>query len=448
MPASIGINPRKYLLLVTVIIILALSGQAQIFQVVHSFTGGLDGSHPQAGLTQDKAGNLYSTTTAGGYHGDDCVTSGCGAVIKLSRQGSGWVASPLYAFQGDGGGWLPDAGVIAGSQGNLYGTTSAGGAGNGGFGYGIVYSLQPSSHDCAGGACPWTETVLYQFAAGSDGWQPTLGTLAFDRAGNMYGTTEDGGSNGCYGGFGCGVVFQLTPSNGGWTETVLYSFAGAGDGAYPQSGLLLDQAGNIYGTASSGGIGSCNAYVGGCGVVFELTPTNGGWTETVLYSFTGGADGGVPDGGLAFGPAGVLYGTTEAGGTGNGTVFELVPAHRSQGTWALNTIYAFPGPGLPGPTASVVLDAAGNLYGTTLNGPPDYPPCQGSIFKLSHSYGVWDYSLLHCFTGGSDGGQPYSPVTVDANGNLYGTAYEGGAYGDGVVWQLTPSSSAPGRPTE
>lgn len=443
---SLGCNPRKYSLFVAIMVALTMCSQAQTFQVVHSFTGGLDGSHPQAGLTQDKAGNLYATTTEGGYHGGDCITPGCGAVTKLSQQGSTWVVNPLYAFQGGGGGWLPDAGVIASSRGTLFGTTSAGGAGNGGVGYGVVYNLQPPSHDCEN--CAWTETVLYQFAGGSDGWQPTLGNLVVDQAGNIYGTTEDGGSNGCYGGFGCGVVFKLTPSAGGWTETVLYSFAGNADGAYPQSGLLLDRSGNIYGTASSGGIGNCNAYIGGCGVVFELTPTNSGWTETVLYSFTGGTDGGVPDGGLTFGAAGILYGTTESGGTGNGTVFELVSAHPGQGAWTLNTIYAFPGPGLPGPTAGVVLDAAGNLYGTTLNGPPDYPPCEGSVFKLSHSYGVWDYSLLHCFTGGSDGGQPYSPVTLGANGNLYGTAYDGGAYGDGVVWELTPTSSISGRPAE
>jgi hypothetical protein len=438
MRLPIGMNPHKYLFLLTAIVGLALNAQAQTFQVIHSFTGGLDGSHPQAGLARDKAGNLYATTTAGAHHGGDCVTSGCGAVIKLSRQRSAWTATPLYAFQGGDGGWLPDAGVIAGSNGTLYGTTSAGGAGNGGFGYGVVYGLLPSAHDCADGACPWTETVLHQFAAGSDGWQPTLGNLVFDRMGNIYGITAGGGSGGCYGGFGCGVVFKLTPSNGGWTETVLYSFRGGEDGAYPQSGLLLDQSGNIYGTTSSGGIGKCNASLGGCGVVFELTPIKGGWTETVLYSFTGGADGGVPDGGLTFGAAGVLYGTTESGGTGNGTVFELVPAQPSQGSWTLNRIYAFPGPGLPGPTASVVVDAAGNLYGTTLSGPPDYPPCDGSVFKLSHSYGLWDYSLLHCFTGGSDGGQPYSPVTLDASGNLFGTAYDGGAYGEGVVWELTP----------
>ncbi len=429
---SLTLRPLR---LVAFMILVACLAQAQNFQVLHSFTGGLDGSHPQAGLTVDKAGSLYTTTTAGGYHAGDCTTSGCGVVVKLSRQGSSWTASPLYAFPGGSNGWLPDAGVIAGPQGALYGTTSAGGAGNGGFGYGTVYSLQPSSHTCATGPCPWTEAVLYQFAAGNDGWQPTLGNLTFDRANNIYGTTEDGGSGGCYGGFGCGVVFKLTPSNGGWTETVLYSFMGSSDGAYPLSGLLLDQSGNIYGTTTSGGVGNCNAYVGGCGTVFELTPSPNGWAETVLYSFTGGTDGGIPEGGLTWGASGVLYGTTAAGGTGNGTVFELMP---SQGAWTLNTIYTFPGPGISGPTASLALDAAGILYGTTLSGPPDYPPCSGSVFRLSQSYGIWDYSLLHCFTGGSDGGQPYSPVTLDTNGNLYGTTYAGGAYGDGVVWELTP----------
>ncbi|HUI85499.1 MAG TPA: choice-of-anchor tandem repeat GloVer-containing protein, partial [Candidatus Binatia bacterium] len=143
---------------------------------------------------------------------------------------------------------------------------------------------------------------------------------------------------------------------------------------------------------------------------------------------------GVPEGGLIFATSGSLYGTTEAGGAGNGTVFELRP---SQDSWTLNTIYTFPGPGVPGPAASLALDGAGNIYGTTLSGPPQYPPCEGSVFELSRLNGAWNYMLLHCFTGGSDGGQPYSPVTMDRYGNLYGTAFEGGANGDGVVWEIS-----------
>ena len=414
---------------------LAVCAQAQNYQVLHNFTGGPDGSHPQAGLIVDRAGNLYTTTTAGGYNGANCGAPGCGVVVELTPRGSGWTVNPLHTFQGGSDGSLPDSGVIAGPNGRLFGTTSAGGIGNDGFGYGTVFELTPDSHACASIPCPWMETILYRFDGGGDGWQPSLGNLVFDPAGNLWGTTMDGGGTGCYGGFGCGVVFKLTPTQQGWIETVVYSFTGSGDGAYPVSGVVFDQAGNIYGTTTSGGTGNCNSYVGGCGVIFKLTPSANGWTESVIYQFSGGADGGVPVGGLTWGALGVLYGTTESGGTGNGTVFELSPDGQ---TWTLNTIYAFPGPGLAGPNANLVRDPAGNLYGTTLNGPPNYPPCAGSVFELSPTSGTWQYSLLYCFGGGSDGGNPYSPVTLGANHVLYGTTYAGGAYGDGVVWQLAP----------
>ena len=414
--------------------VLAICAQAQTYQVIHNFTGATDGSHPQAGVTIDHSGSLYATTTAGGYEGGNCASSGCGAVVKLIQNASGWTVVPLYAFQGGAGGFLPDAPVMTGPGGALFGTTSAGGVDNNGYGYGTVFSLSPPAHACQSISCPWTETVLYQFAGLSSGWQPSLGNLTFDPEGNIWGTTMDGGSNGCYGGFGCGVVFKLTPTQQGWTETVVYSFTGGGDGAYPVSGVVFDHAGNIYGTTTGGGTGNCNSYVGGCGVIFKLSPSENGWAESALYQFSGGADGGVPVGGLTFSASGALYGTTELGGTGNGTVFELAPVGIE---WTLNTIYTFPGPGIAGPTANLVLDAAGNIYGTTLNGPPNYPPCAGSVFELSLSAGVWQYQLLYCFSGGMDGGSPYSPVTLGANHTLYGTTYSGGAYGDGVVWELS-----------
>jgi hypothetical protein len=434
MRQSVSRTPRFCFLLVLITIFAAANAPAQSFQVVHSFTGGSDGSHPQAGVAIGADGNLYTTATGGGSHEGNCSSFGCGVVVKFSRNRSQWKTTPLYIFQGGNDGSLPDAGVIVGANGVLYGTTAAGGDNNG-FGFGTVFALLPASYACSSAPCLWNETVLHSFAGGSDGWQPTLGTLVADAAGNLYGTTMVGGSGGCYGGFGCGVVFKLTPSEGGWTESVLFSFTGDSAGAYPQGGLVLDRAGNIYGTATSGGVGNCNAYVGGCGVVFKLSPSPDGWTETVLHSFTGAGDGGVPVGNLVFSPPGVLYGTTEQGGTGNGTVFELIP---SQGAWRLATIYVFPGPGIAGPTAGLAVDAHGDLYGTTLSGPPRYPPCSGSVFKLTHSSGAWNYSLMHCFTGGNDGGQPYSPVTLDRSGHMYGTAYSGGSYGEGVVWQIMP----------
>lgn len=429
-----SLNPVLLLLLAT-FFILPAPLLAQDFQVVHNFTGGVDGGHPQAGVMFDAAENMYTATTGGGSHDANCQSFGCGVVLRLTRVGVNWTASPFYTFQGGSDGSLPDAGLAVGPSGTLYGTTSAGGYDNNGFGFGTVFSLMPDMHACVAAPCPWTETVLYRFAAGNDGWQPTLGKLVLDAAGNLYGTTVNGGSASC-GGYGCGTVFKLTPVSGGWAESVLYTFVGDSGGAYPQGGLVFDQAGNLYGTATGGGM-SCDVYADGCGVVFKLSPAQDGWTETVLHSFTGGADGATPVGGVIFGAPGVLYGTTELGGSGNGTVFQLTASGSS---WTLNTIYAFRGPGVAGPTANLTLDASGNLLGTTLSGPPDYPfpPCEGSVFKLTQARGTWGYTLLHCFTGDSDGGQPYSPVALDSHGNLFGTTFAGGAYGQGVVWELAP----------
>ena len=181
----------------------------------------------------------------------------------------------------------------------------------------MVYSLSPPATGCKTALCPWTETILYQFTGGSDGSNPG-GNLTFDRAGNLYGTTPYGGA------FGQGTVFKLTPSNGGWTESVLHSFTGGSDGEQPNGGVILDEAGNLYGTTWEGGGSGC--WGPGCGTVFQLTPSGSGWKENILYSFQYGTDGGYPIGGLIFDPSGNLYGTTTSGGSGGGgTVFELSP---------------------------------------------------------------------------------------------------------------------------
>ena len=285
--------------------------------MLHGFTGGSDGGDPYGGLIFDGAGNLYGTTFYGG-NTDFCDETGCGSVFKLSpASGGGYTEAVLYSFAGGSDGEELWAGLIFDSAGNLYGTTSGGGNTNTGscgvLGCGTVFKLSPAS----GGG--YTETVLYRFAGGSDGALPQAG-LIFDSAGNLYGTTSQGGNSGYY-----GTVFRLAPaSGGGYTETVLYSFANGSGGYGPQGGLIFDSAGNLYGTALAGGITSSNC-AQDCGTVFKLSPASGGgYSYTVLYSFTGGSDGGNPLAGLIFDSAGNLYSTASMiNGNAEGTVFEI-----------------------------------------------------------------------------------------------------------------------------
>lgn len=273
--------------------------------------------------------------------------------------------------------------------------------------------------------------MLYSFTGPPDGAAPGYGDLIFDHAGNIYGTTEGGGS-GCGGGHGCGTVYELTPSGGGWTEKILYNFSGIdGDGATPVSGVIFDDVGNLYGTTSGAG------GTGAAGTVYELSPSGGGWTETVLYSFHG-SDGAQPFAGLTLDSSGNLYGaTTDGGSGGGGTVFELIP---SGGNWTLKTLYSFTGNDYCGPVNTLVMDKAGALYGTTTcDGAYGY----GSAFKLTPSAeGEWTRTDLHDFCAGGypcpDGATTIGSVVFDNNGNLYGTAADGGTQGVGVVWKITP----------
>jgi uncharacterized repeat protein (TIGR03803 family) len=391
-------------------VVLTQSAQAQTYNVIHTFTGGGDGGNPEAGLTMDQAGNLYGTASVGGG-------SGNGTAFKLSKKGSGWVFTPLYSFQGPPDGATPEARVIFGPGGSLYGTTYFGGGG-----VGTVFSLKPYPTACKTALCGWQGTVLYSFTGGNDGRNPALGDLIFDQAGNLYGTTSDGGA------YGYGTAFELVPSQGGWTEKILYSFTGGNDGSQPFAGLIFDNAGNLYGTTVYGG-----TY--GWGTVYELTPSGSHWKVNVLYAFQGENDGGYPFGGLIFDQSGNLYGDTWSAGQDNGgTVFELAP---SNGSWTYSVIYNFDGSGMYGSAASLVMDGAGNLYGTTLNDGHG-PYGSGNVFKLTPSGGGWTYTSLYDFTGGSDGAEPISNVIFDANGNLYGTTYYGGVNNNGVVWEITP----------
>jgi uncharacterized repeat protein (TIGR03803 family) len=296
-------------------------------------------------------------------------------------------------------------------------------------------------------AAAQTEKVLYNFSYdvqpnSRDGMQP-LASLIFDAAGNLYSTTAFGGvaSASCPAGnwnAGCGTVFELMPqAGGGWTEKVLHIFNGNGkgiDGTEPLGGLILDSSGNLYGTTSTGGTGSCTY---GCGVVFELTPTSEGyWGEKILHTFTNnGKDGQHPLGNLIFDAAGNLYGTTSAGGPyGGGTVFESASK-----TGASRILHNF-GNGKDGinPQADLIFDASGNLYGTTANGGP-YGG--GTVFELTPKTGGWGEKILHNFNNnGKDGYGPYAGLIFDAAGNLYSTTAYGGTYGYGTVFELTPKS--------
>jgi len=378
-------------------------------RVLHSFFEGNDGAYPVAGLTMDKDGNLYGTSAYGGR--------GSGTVFQLKHVASGWIFNTLYSFRGDSDGAYPYSKVIFGPDGSLYGTTTAGGDSScSQNGCGTVFSLRPPPTACRTALCPWTETVLYRFKGGSDGANP-WGEVSFDQAGNIYGTTfAGGGFNYCEGfrQLSCGVIYQLTPSNGSWTESVLLRFTGGGDGGQPESGLLFDQSGNLYGTTLTGGDFACNKHeVPGCGTVFQLAPSGPAWTENVLYQFQNSD--GQPSGNLVFDLLGNLY-----GGADN-VVFTLTP---SSGTWTYGVIY-------PIGSHSVSIDTAGNLYGA---GNGLYGA--GSLFKLTPSDGNWNYSVLYDFTGGRDGNYPYGDLAFDAAGNLYGAADFGGDKNGGVVFEL------------
>ena len=432
------------LMIAIVILILAPGAWAQSkYKVLHQFKGYWDGHDPYGSLIFDATGNLYSTTPWG--YGGACQWHGCGTVFQLKPNSDGtWTENILYSFSdwGSPGTWS-FAGLILDAEGTLYGTTQYGGAPSPYMGLGVVFNLTPNLDGT------WTENVLHTFTGGGDGAYPRA-ALVFDGAGNLYGTTTGGGGEGnCSGGEGgCGTVFRLTPNqDGSWTEAILHAFAGGWDGAEPWTGsLIFDSAGTLYGTTRVGG-------THGYGNVFKLTPNpDGSWAEKVLHQFMGGKDGANPYAGLSFDSAGNLYGTTWAGGaSGYGNVFELTP--RSGENWTEKVLHQFKG-GKDGahPYAGVVLDAGGNLDGTTYYG--GIGPCSdsggsacGTVFKLTPlSGGGWKKITLHSFSILANG-HPTNNLVLDAAGNLFGTTAGGdprcsyieywhGACG--VVFEITP----------
>jgi uncharacterized repeat protein (TIGR03803 family) len=422
---------------------------------IWNFAGGqMDGGFPQAKLIFDSDGNLYGTTALGGnYYTSDCGTPpGCGAVFELSPPvggGTAWLETVLYNFCNVGycaDGMYPMAGLVRSSQGTLYGTTLQGGGGEAYPAAGALFSLTPPT----GGGATWTERVLYGFCLiqnplCGDGAYP-YGDLVLDAQGNLYGTTSSGGAG------DHGVVFEFDPTSG---YTVLHSFcsqADCTDGGNPGAGLIFDAQGNLYGTTSAQG-------ANGGGTVFELSPPSGGgtaWTYTVLYSFcalANCADGQTPVAELIFDSSGNLYGTTEAGGTsGNGTVFELSPPSGGGSAWAESVLYSFCSQANcadgSAPKAGLILDAGGDLYGTTQQGGT---AGEGTVFKVRPPSGggsSWAETVLYNFCAEAncaDGAGPLATLIFDAKGNLYGTTQQGGttsaACGTtncGVVFELSP----------
>jgi uncharacterized repeat protein (TIGR03803 family) len=401
---------RRLAVPVITLAVLVGTAQAQSFNVIYNFTGGLDGDDPWGNLAIDAAGSLYIGATQGGLYG-------AGAADKLKRTSSGgWVLQPLYDFRGgNGDGSGPQ--VVLAADGAVFGATEEGGPANSG----IVFQLRPSPTFPRTALAPWNETVLYSFEGGSDGATPGSPPI-FDSAGNLYGTTVSGG------GEDAGTVYELVPSDQGYAEQVLYRFSDPGpSGSNPAAGLVADSSfTNLYGVAAYGGSI-------GFGTVFRLTKTGSNWTESVLYNFHGGADGAEPFTGLALDSSGNLYGAAARGGSGGGgTIFKLTP---SGAGYTFSLLYSgFSGN--YGPMGgALTLDSAGNIYGTTYaDGAYGY----GSVFRLTPSDGGYTYTDLHDFTGGADGAIPAGGITEDANGNLYGTTRGGGAGDNGVIFKITP----------
>jgi uncharacterized repeat protein (TIGR03803 family) len=394
------------------------AAHAQTFSVVYTFTGGNNG-YPYGGVVPDAAGNLYGT--AGSAGGPTC----CGVAYKVDPAGQETILNTFSSFAD---GEFPYGTLVPDSRGNLYGTTPEGGipgSCNGG-GCGTVFKVSPAGQ----------ETVLYSFTGAADGDGPSDGPgggLARDSAGNLYGTTMYGGDfDGACTGTGCGVVYKIDATG---KYSVLYAFNGGADGAYPKSGVVLDATGNLYGGTYGGGQDLCYGDGSGCGVVYKLDSSG---NETVLYSFAGRADGAQPYGPLTVDSAGNVYGTAEIGGAsggscsykyGCGIVFKLSP------TGAETVLYTFSG-GADGdaPATGVIRDPAGNLYGTTIGG-GSYG--YGAVFRLG---ATGQESVLHSFTSGADGESPWGRLLA-YRGYLYGTTAAGGkaqgGAGAGVVYRLT-----------
>ncbi len=384
-------------------------------QILYNFTLQQTGANGLSGVTIDRAGNLYGTTNNGGGNGD-------GFAYKLARS-SGWLFDPLFSFSGANNGDLP-SGVIVGPNGSLYGGAQGGiqNCGTGGSQYcGLVFNLRPHLTVCPSSQCGWTENVPYRFSSESDG-SGIINVSASDLHGNLYGTTTTGGT------YDQGTVFELTPSDGGWTKTTLYSFTGHSDGFSPNQ-VLVGNDGNLYGVTGD---------YSNSGTVFQLTPSGGQWTESVLHNF-------APDGAsnptyLVQDRAGNLYGTVLL--FPYGTIFTL---QKKNSGWAFSEYFISHGDEYDN-VDTLAIDASGNLYGTGSGGQNIQGPRKPGrtndlsyysyIFKAWYASDGWHYEDLNYL--GYQTFQAFGSLALDASGNLYGTTSGCGTYGFGTVWQLSP----------
>jgi len=403
------------------------SAVAQTEAILLNFSAGSGGNRPQSTLIFDSAGNLYGTTYSGGYTEGGPYLGGAAFQLK-PKEGGEWTETVMHNFGASGDGTFLTAGLVSDGAGKFYGTTVAGGA----YGYGTVFQLRPTKTG-------WSEQIIHSFNNnGKDGQYP-YGSLIIDPDGNLYGTTKEGGSNYCiYMGASCGTVFELSTKTG--AEKILHDFQQDDniDGYYPLGSLIFDSAGNLYGTTSTGGSGFQ-------GVVFELSPrADGPWREKIVHNFTfNGTDGANPQSSLVFDSAGNLYGTTSLGGNQPiplGTVFELTPG--TGGLWSESIVHNFGDCAADGcdPVGSLVLDSVGNLYGTAESGGSSDG---GVVFELSPvGGGTWSDNVLVTFNSvGSawpGGENPEAGLVFDASGNLYGTTYDGGEFSVGTVFEITP----------
>ena len=410
--------------------------------VLHKFQANFDGFDVRSGVVVDGAGDLFGTTFWGGG------PAGAGVVYEMTppaMPGGAWTETVIHRFSYDDllDGLSPWGGLAIDRNGDLFGTAWLGGTCGS---CGLVFEMSPPSSQ--GGH--WKYRVIHDFADnGVDGINPQADVIV-DQQGDVFGTTASGGTGGCMG--GCGTVFELSRAGDIWVDTILHSFPAHGFGEDASGGtsgsVALDTAGDLFGTTREDGFG--------LGTVFELTrPAPGGrWKYQNIYSFKSQADGVDPEAGVAFGPRGNLYGTTNSGGTqgcygvGCGTVFRL--KQQPDGSWSHVTLYAFRGTGDGGtPTASVIVGANGVVYGTTQiwgtgNG------CTGSGCGIAYSLtrpmqpGLWRQTVLHTFLHGADGYVPYGELVFGPGGLIYGATEFGGkptcesGFGCGTVFSLTP----------
>jgi uncharacterized repeat protein (TIGR03803 family) len=372
------------------------------------FGGGLypGGAGPYGGLVSDASGNLYGTTLSGGkvYNG---------VVFELVPSGAGtYKEVVLYSFRTAPDCNMPTGRLLLDSAGKLYGVAIAGCEN----GHGGVFELSPL------GGGKYSYSVIYSFTG--EYVSSVDSPVSMDSAGNIYGSLTYGGS------LGEGQVYQLTPNgSGGWKPKVIYNFGHSGDGLYPTGPLTLDAAGNIYGTTPYGGSQ-------GTGTVYELSPSSSGtFKEKILHNFQGSTDGGFPLSGVILDPAGDLFGTTDLQSVSNGTVFRLA---LSGSTWLNHVIHTFSASSdgsVPSEYGSLTLDASGNIYGATYYGGTDN---FGTVFKLSPSGGSWTEAVLYSFTGKKDGAQPNPDLLLTSSGKILGTTFTSGATNLGTVFEITP----------